>query len=214
VDRREAPTKTVLDQPKAIEALQWLVDLNRKHRVIPEAEETRALGRDPFVLGKVGMVWGPMSLFFNTMLPIQDFQWDLVPGPRGPDGRQGAVTQTNLFGMFKGTTAPDAAFTLIYYLTGGPGVRVRAQIQQVAVAHRRTLQDVWMKAPPAVNRKALTDSHPYTRDLFKGRMVSRWITEVQQPLMAAWSGGSSVGAAVEQAVRQGNLVLAEANAGR
>lgn len=214
VDRREAPTKTTLADAPAVAAMQWLVDLTRKHRVSPEAEETRALGKDPFVSGKVAMVWGPMSLFFNSMLTITDFAWDLVPGPRGPDGKQAATTQTNLFGAFKGTKAPDAAFTLIYYLTAGPGVRIRAQIQQVAVAHKRTLQDVWLKAQPAVNRKALVDSHPYTRDLFKGRLVNKWVTETQRPLVAALNGQSDVRAAVDEAVRQGNAVLAEASAGR
>jgi multiple sugar transport system substrate-binding protein len=214
VDRREAPTKTTLGDAPAVAAMQWLVDLTRRHRVVPEAEEARELGRDPFVAGKVAMVWGPMSLFFNSMLTITDFAWDLVPGPRGPDGRQAATTQTNLFGAFKATKAPDAAFTLIHYLTAGPGVRIRAQVQQVAVAHKRTLQEVWLKAPPVVNRKALVDSHPYTRDLFKGRMVNRWITETQRPLVAAVNGQSDVRAAVDEAVRQGNTVLAEANAGR
>jgi multiple sugar transport system substrate-binding protein len=211
-DKREYPTKTLLDQPASIEAIQWLADLNVKHRVVPTPAETQALGKDPFVLGKVGMVWGPMSLFFNTMLPITDFTWDLVPGPRGPGGKQAAVTQTNVFGMFKGTKQPEAAFKLIYFFTAGPGVRVRAEIQQVAVAHKRALQDVWMKAKPAVNRQAVVDSHPYTQDLFKARLISKWTSATQPPLNRAVMGQMPVSAAVEEAVRQGNVVFDEANA--
>jgi multiple sugar transport system substrate-binding protein len=211
-DRRDFPTRTTIDQAKSSEAMQWLVDLNLKHKVVPSTQEQQALGKDPFQLGKVGMVWGPMSLFFNVMLPIQDFAWNLVPGPRGPDGKQGAVTQTNLFGMFKGAQHLDAVFKLMYFFTAGPGVRVRAPIQQVAVAHKRALQDVWMKAAPPVNRQALVDSQPYTKDLFKSRLLSKWVTEVQRPLTQAWTGQLPVRAALEEAVRAGNVVLGEANA--
>jgi hypothetical protein len=85
-DVREAPTQMTVDQPPAVEAISWLTDLSVKHRVGPTAAERRALGSDPFVLGKVAMLWGGMALFFNTMFQVTDFTWDLVPGPRGPGG--------------------------------------------------------------------------------------------------------------------------------
>ena len=209
-DVRESPEKMTIDQPAAVEAIAWLTDLSLKHRVGPTAEERRALGKDPFVMGRVAMLWGGMPLFFNTMFQITDFTWDLVPGPRGPSGTQGAATQTNAFAIFKGTKHADQAFTLIYFFTAGAGVRVRAEIQQVAVAHKRALQEVWMKAQPAVNRQALIDSQPYTRDVYKGRLCSQWVAAVQGAVDRAVNGEISPKAAADAAAAQGAVVLADA----
>jgi hypothetical protein len=209
-DAREAPQKMTIDQPAAVEAISWLTDLSLKHRVGPTAEERRALGKDPFVMGKVAMLWGGMALFFNTMFQVTDFAWDLVPGPRGPGGTQGAATQTNAFAIFKGTKHADPAFSLIYFFTAGAGVRVRAEIQQVAVAHKRALQEVWMKAQPQVNRQALIDSQPYTRDVYKGRLCSQLVTAVQGAVDRAVSGEISPKAAADAAAAQGAVVLADA----
>jgi multiple sugar transport system substrate-binding protein len=209
-DVREAPAKMTIDQPAAVEAISWLADLSQRHRVGPTAEERRALGKDPFVMGKVAMLWGGMALFFNTMFQVTDFTWDLVPGPRGPGGGQGAATQTNAFAIFKGTKHADQAFTLIYFFTAGAGVKVRAEIQQVAVAHKKALQEVWMQARPVVNRQALIDSQPYTRDVYKGRLCSEWITAVQGPINRAIGGEISPKAAADEAAAQGAVVLADA----
>jgi hypothetical protein len=92
----------------------------------------------------------------------------------------------------------------------GAGVKVRAETQQVAVAHKRTLQEVWMKAQPQVNRQALIDSQPYTRDVYKGRLCGRWIDAVQGAIDRAISGELSPKAAADEAAARGAVVLADA----
>jgi hypothetical protein len=94
--------------------------------------------------------------------------------------------------------------------TAGAGVRVRAEIQQVAVAHKKSLQEVWMRAQPVVNRQALIDSQPYTRDVHKERLYGEWLTAAQGPINRAIGGEISPKAAADEAAAQGAVVLADA----
>ena len=211
-DTREFPTKMTLDQPKALEALQFLVDLRHRHQAVPTPEDQQALGGHPFVLGKVAMYWGPAWLFFTTMADVKDFWWDVAPGPRGPSGTQAAGTQPNHWSAFKATKHPNEAFKFVYFLTGGAGARIRAEVQSILVAHKRIMDDVWMKAKPAVNRQAVVDSHAYTKTPYKGRLYGKWNADVQQALGRAWNGELSVTAAAADAVQRGNTILNEAKA--
>ena len=88
-DVREAPARMTVDQLPAVEAISWLTDLSVKHRVGPTAAERRALGGDPFVLGKVAMLWGGLALFFNTMFQVTDFTSGPRPGPPRPGRHPG-----------------------------------------------------------------------------------------------------------------------------
>ncbi len=87
---------------------------------------------------------------------------------------------------------------------------MRAEIQQVAVAHKRALPEVWMKAQHPLNRQALIDSQPYTRDAYKGRRCNQWVTAGQGAVDRAVSGEISPKAAADAAAAQGAVFLADA----
>ena len=67
-----------------------------------------------------------------------------------------------------------------------------------------------MKAQPEVNRQALVDSQPYTRDVYKGRLCGQWVDAVQGATDRAVSGELSPRAAADEAAARGAAVLAEA----
>jgi ABC-type glycerol-3-phosphate transport system substrate-binding protein len=209
-DARESPSRTTLDQPAAIEALQWLVDLRHKAQVLPSPQERQALGGDPFALGKVGMLWGAAFNFFTTMSLVRDFWWDVAPGPRGPTGTQAAGTGVTNFVVFKATRAPAAAFRVIHFFTGGTGQRLVIELSNFVPAHKRLLQDVWLKLAPAVNRQAALDSYPFTRHPYKGALFNKWNAAVTTALNRAWNGEEAVRPAAEEASRQADTVLKEA----
>jgi ABC-type glycerol-3-phosphate transport system substrate-binding protein len=213
-DSRESPTRTTFDQPAAIEALQWLVDLRLKAQVMPSAQERQALGGDPFVLGKVAMLWGAAFNFFTTMTQVRDFWWDVAPGPRGPGGTQAAGTGVTNFVAFKATTQPGAAFKVLSFFTAGTGQRLVVEVSNFLPAHKRLAQEVWMKQAPAVNRQSVLDSYPYTRHPYKGPLFNKWNTAITTPLNRAWNGEDSLRPAAEEASRQGDTVLKEAAAKR
>jgi ABC-type glycerol-3-phosphate transport system substrate-binding protein len=206
-ERRESPTRTTLDEPAAVAALEWLVDLRYKHQVVPLPDDEKALGGHPFVLGKVGMFWASAGLFATTMTQVQDFWWDVAPGPRGPSGGQASCAAQNQFAGYKATRHPEATLQAVYFFTGGTGQRLRAELTSLLPAHKRILQEVWLKAPPAVNRQAVIDSYPYTRALWKGRQFGKWFSVVQRILNEARDRKLSVADAAREAARQGTAIL-------
>ncbi|MBI3969723.1 MAG: hypothetical protein HY332_00420 [Chloroflexi bacterium] len=191
-----------------------MVDLRQRHQVMPSPQERQALGGDPFVLGKLGMIWGAAFTFFTTMSQVRDFSWDVAPGPRGPSGTQAAGTGVTNFVVFNATKQPAAAFKVSHFFTAGTGQRLVIEISNFVPAHKRLLQEVWAKTSPAVNRQAAIDSYAYTKHPYKGPLFSKWNTAVTTALNRAWNGDEAVRTAAEEASRQGDVVLKEAAAKR
>ena len=82
VDDPKAPTRLTLDAPLAREAVQWFVDLQMKHHVVPDLVEEKAESSERrFLNGRLGM-------FLNsrrgvpTYRTITSFDWDVAPLPR------------------------------------------------------------------------------------------------------------------------------------
>lgn len=77
-------TKVTVTDPKFVEALQWVADLNLVEGVVPSPEEQSALGDyQRFVEGKVAMMgigpWNQGGLWNDA-----SFTWDLMPWPVSP----------------------------------------------------------------------------------------------------------------------------------
>lgn len=77
-------TKVTVDDPKFVEALQWVADLNLVDHVVPSAEEQSALpDYQRFVDGKVAMMgigpWNQGGLWNDAK-----FNWDIMPWPVSP----------------------------------------------------------------------------------------------------------------------------------
>ena len=77
-------TKCTLNEPRAVEALQFMQDLMYKYRVAPTpAQEMAAGGAGPMFInqGIVGMRIDPVSGLANHR--TAQFQWDLAVNPKG-----------------------------------------------------------------------------------------------------------------------------------
>jgi multiple sugar transport system substrate-binding protein len=85
VDNPAAPTKLVLDMAATKEALQWFVDLQVKHHVIPTRDEELAEPHETRFLN------GQMAMILNsrrgvpTYRDITTFDWDVAPLPQGKE---------------------------------------------------------------------------------------------------------------------------------
>src|SRR6266545_984934 len=73
-DIERTAEKSLIDQPAAREALQWLADLRHKHRVAPPPGEVPG-GLAAFTAGRVGMWFGPadVELELARMQPAVDY---------------------------------------------------------------------------------------------------------------------------------------------
>jgi multiple sugar transport system substrate-binding protein len=124
VDDPRAPTRLTLDAPPAREALQWFVELQTRHRVVPDLVEEKAESSERrFLNGRLGM-------FLNsrrgvpTYRSITTFEWDVAPLPRGR--HRAGILHADAYCMPKAGRAKAAAWTFIEYANSPEGQRTIA----------------------------------------------------------------------------------------
>lgn len=110
--------KSLLDQPQALEALQWYENLYQRERTMHPI--TNAVNN--FVEGKVAMIGRTyFNLKTNDLLPkVQGkFKWDGAMMPKHPKtGKRGGMFSGDAIAMARASKAPDASFELLKFLAG------------------------------------------------------------------------------------------------
>jgi multiple sugar transport system substrate-binding protein len=105
-----------IDQPPAVEALQWLADLRLKHHVAPPAGELS----DPlaaFVAGKVAMWYGPADteLDLNRNGGARPPDFAIAPQPKGRSGQHGGY-RPEVMVLSANAQHPDDGWELLQFL--------------------------------------------------------------------------------------------------
>lgn len=116
------------DQPKTVEAVQYVVDLINKHKVAPPAADTTTNGDKTvqlFTQGKLALFQsGPYNL-----KNIQDgakFPWGIAPLLKGPAGRVGVVHGVAAVASAK-TKNKDATTKVLKWIGSADGARPIAE---------------------------------------------------------------------------------------
>lgn len=114
-----------LDQPKALEALQWVADLSLVHKVAPDASKTAngSGSASPTQMFESGIAAthfdGRWLVPRYRELP---FDWDVAPLPVPKKGMRSIAWSGSVgFGVHSSTKRPDAAFRFVEFLAGPEG---------------------------------------------------------------------------------------------
>jgi len=163
VDNLEAPTRLTLDTPEARTALQWFIDLQLRHKVVPDAvAEAAEDSESRFLNGRLGM-------FLNsrrgvpTYRTIEGFDWDVAPLPRG--AQQAGILHADAYCMPVVSENKDAIWTFIEFANAAEGQHIIAASGRTvpslrAVAESPTYLDPGQK--PA-NSRVFLDVIPWIR---------------------------------------------------
>lgn len=135
----------LLDQPPALEALQFLQDLRWTHRVIPgpdDRDRMQTIGIGLLASGRVGvMLDGSWSIY--PVLQTCDFPLDFVENPIGPSGGRATLLTTDAYGANAMTKTPDATWALEKFLTAD-GRWSQMMLEKVFFQPaKRSLAPVW-----------------------------------------------------------------------
>lgn len=119
VDDPHHPTRSTMNTPEVIEALQWLVDLRFKHHVTTRPGELADMGGyEMFMTGKVAMMFGG-HWDVPTLSKVRRFRWDVAPLPKRK------LRANNAYGSAlcipSKSRNKDAAWRYIKFLTGLEG---------------------------------------------------------------------------------------------
>lgn len=138
VDDLRNPTKTLLDDPRSIQGLQFYADLMNKYEVAPT----------PVALGNLAM--GAQQLFMTQRVAmfssgywevpmlrnIKDFEWDVVMFPKGPNGMRAFGSGGTAYALLQSSDNPDLAWQVLKALAGKRGQKMLAETGLAQPANR------------------------------------------------------------------------------
>jgi ABC-type glycerol-3-phosphate transport system substrate-binding protein len=210
-------SKTLLNDPKWVEGLQWQIDMVYKHKVAPTGSERSALqsalGGAPFVMGKVGIEFANTGSIGNFIAQIADkFEWDLCPVPIwGPTKKKAGNWNDQPHVITRGAASrAREAWRFLSFLSG-PEVSAQAAIERGwTPAHKATAQGpAYLKAPPPSMKLIFEDWLPNAFDcMFFDRWVE-WFEVTQAEIDLAFLNERGVKESLDAATKKGDEVLAK-----
>jgi ABC-type glycerol-3-phosphate transport system substrate-binding protein len=168
VDNVKHPTKCVMDSKADIEAIQFRSDLINKWGVTPSPSQMTAMGgmgtSDMFVSQRVAMF---MSGIWKTPLfrsQINNFDWDVVPFPRGPKGTIAYPTGGSGYAIVKSSKNKEMAWKLVTYLAGAEGEKKLAETGLSQPAMKKIAEsDAFLDGKKPLNKKMLLKAVNYVK---------------------------------------------------
>ena len=133
-------SKILLDEPEALEALQFMHDLRWKYGVSPTAAmlgDQQAAAYMGFPAGKTAML-AEGAPHVQVILDAAEFRWDIAPVAKGPV-RRAIVSTIDGYAVYSGTKHPEEAVEFLRFL-GSPEVeRLLLQEEGLQPARRSVL---------------------------------------------------------------------------
>ncbi len=126
VDDQVAPTRLDLDEPDAREALDFFLDLQLQHGVVPDdAAEQAQESEARFLDGRLAMYMNSRRSV-PTLRTIEDFTWDVAPVPVAPGGEPVTMLHADAYCLAADGEA-DAAWRLVEFAMGERGQEILAE---------------------------------------------------------------------------------------
>lgn len=201
--------KTTMENPKTLEAFQWLVDLKLKYKVSPAEGDTTLGTGDPFMTNKLAMMSAGTGSLGNWIAGIKDFEWDLFYVPADPaTGKRVVSSNGNPYLMTSDTKHPDQAWLLLKQLAA-PFTQNLMGEMKIAVP---TLISVatdskgYLKPPPASLIDVNNDLKVSHDDEFFKQWLD-WYNTVTKDMKLAFSGEKTVAEAAKLADADGDRIL-------
>jgi multiple sugar transport system substrate-binding protein len=141
----EDVTQITLDAPEVTEALEFFYGLYQDGIMATSADVGAQWPGDAFAQGLASIVFEGnwMFPFLNTNAP--DKEYGVAEPPAG--AQQGTPAFTVAYSIFNGTQNPDAAWTLVRYMTGPDGMATWTSLG-LAMPSRPDLADGWLESFP------------------------------------------------------------------
>ncbi|MBI4243692.1 MAG: sugar ABC transporter substrate-binding protein [Planctomycetes bacterium] len=209
----EDRTKSLINMPEAVEAIQWVVDLSKKHHIAPTKTEMTTGefgwgGETLLLTGRVAMIWGGRWM----MLPLSDakdlkFEWGVSPFPSGK--QRVTVSAAVYLAISAKTKHPQECWEFLRFMMGEEGQKLvisdRCEIPVLkSLAYSQEYLNRFSR--PRENEIFIqelehAESYPYVA----GQMS--WMDEARQVLEMAYLGKISVKEACDEIARKHEILL-------
>ncbi|NEE00213.1 ABC transporter substrate-binding protein [Phytoactinopolyspora halotolerans] len=168
VDHPDRPTTLTLTgdaDPAAREAVDWFLDLQLVHGVVPpDAEEQSESSEARFLRGTLGMYLSS-RVAVPTLRTIDSFSWDVTPLPVAPGGEPASILHSDAYCMSADRPDHTAAWRFIEFAMGVEGQEILAESGRTVPSRLDVARsDVFTEPdqPPASSHVYL-DAEPHLR---------------------------------------------------
>lgn len=200
IDDPAKPRKLTLDTPESREALEWFIDLQVTHQVVPDFVKEQAEASEiRFINGRLGMFLNS-RLGVSTYRQVEGFDWDVAPLPQGKE--QATTLYSDAFCLSATSKNKDAAWSLIEFANSPEGQTILAQSGRAVPTLKSVAESSAFLQPdqkPA-NSQVFLKTIPYLRAL---PILATW-TDIEivtsEELEFAFHGGATLDAAIDAAV--------------
>ena len=162
VDDPEAFRRTNFDDPRIVKAFDWVSKIATERHWMPSQTELTSVAQTTavqlFISQKVAMyqcgIWDVPNIRAALRPGTKEFfDWDIVVAPGYKDPATGKVTRAaptggSGYSIFSSTKHPEAAWKLVQWMAGEPGMVAMAKsgIAQPAI-RSLALSDAWIPGP-------------------------------------------------------------------
>lgn len=164
-DPDDPQTLTLTSDPATREAVDWFLDLQLIHGVVPpDAEEQSESSEARFLRGTLGMYLSS-RVAVPTLRTIEGFEWDVAPLPVAPGGEPASILHSDAYCMSAGLPDHADAWRFIEFAMSVQG-------QEILAASGRTVpsrldaaaSDVFLEPDlPPRSAQVYLDAEPHLR---------------------------------------------------
>jgi multiple sugar transport system substrate-binding protein len=213
----EDATKCLLDQPDAVEALQWMQDLAIEDQVIPSPESLSEQNQGQrFQIGRLGGHYGSRGTLGGHR-SIEGFVFDAGPTPLSFKDQRMTVLRIGYTSVWTGSLHPDEAYKLAAWICSPEGQRLRISRGFAHPSRKSLVQEEWYRTYECPNCGSYGVNTTFPDTLLRGEAmawpVSPKDTEIFQivntQLDYLWDGSKTGEEVAQDITEQVDQVLAE-----
>ncbi len=200
-------TQTLIGEPKARQAFQFLHDMMFIDKSIPDPNTTSQYGGDLFLSGNAAMM--AMGHWAVPSYSEVKFKWDVVQMPKGPAGQATSVNSAG-FVVGKDSKHPAEAFAFIKFVESATGQTRLAQMGFACPVLKSVAEsDAFLKQSTPIDQKIFTDSLAFAhmKPVFRG--YDEWSSTVGDGLTPMWNGEAELNPTLDSIVTSADEVLAK-----
>jgi len=204
-------SKSMLADPKTIEAYKWNWDLIYTHKVAPPPG--MAGQQNPFMSGQVAMIVDGIWWLADFGNGIKDFGWDIAMLPKHPQtGKRTVTMESDGWWIYKGGKDHDTAFRLLNYLACPEGQKLFIPTNDCIPSVYKEVAMPWYALKPPENKtKALQNIEQDSAAVDFTYFEFGTITNAINPIIGkAFADGTDITAAMVEADKVMNEELAKA----
>jgi multiple sugar transport system substrate-binding protein len=188
---REEPTQFRWSKdPKTLQAMEWVIDLHRRHSVRAGAHTNEGdSGSGVFPRNRVAISGYQINILNG--IP-HDLRYDVIPMPRGPNGRH-LYFWGFCYGLAPQSRAPELAWEFLKHVTGEPGQREWMARARFAPSLKSLLGGPYQQldGPPA-SKQIVADAALSTERFPMHRRWPDMLPKIEQMVRDADAGKKSV----------------------